>query len=322
MRQDERLRSFEPPAEEVCHACQGAHRRHTCGQHGASIQSTPKPEKRTTSKGSKTPQQRDKSRLHGEAPAPLAETKREAAKRPAPTAKSAPAPSIGTRSQPTQNDPEGRRTSHRRSAPPLRLADGTTTAVAGSAGRSASPAPVAVTELRTTTGAPVTATPAAVEPEPEPELGGAEIICDPATDDLSSEPVLWIGDSTFARVAASAAWSGLNIRSEPLAVNGERPLELLRRLDKIADKHPHPRALVLCTGKNVLATQLAELIGQNVQQVVQKTRQRFPGRPVFVTGICCAHCPNHDPQIHRAGSRRAARPPSLAPLTERDDSTC
>ena len=144
--------------------------------------------------------------------------------------------------------------------------------------------------------------------------------------------MLWVGDSTFARLATCEAWTALHIRSEPLAVNGERPLELMKRLDRIADKHfrsrwrgrsipsvttaPHapawglrgrrpprvtpeqlgrsprpqepargtasrkveassasspgrhpcPRALVLCTGKNLLATALAEMIGEDVQQ--------------------------------------------------------
>ena len=59
-----------------------------------------------------------------------------------------------------------------------------------------------------------------------------------AAEDASSEPVLWVGDSTFARLATCEAWTALHIRSEPLAVNGERPLELMKRLDRIADKHP------------------------------------------------------------------------------------
>ena len=55
----------------------------------------------------------------------------------------------------------------------------------------------------------------------------------------------------------------------------------------------------------MLMTDMAEFIGRNVQQVLDKATQRFPGRHVMLLGMRSAGCPEHDTDVRpvAAGAR-------------------
>ena len=55
----------------------------------------------------------------------------------------------------------------------------------------------------------------------------------------------------------------------------------------------------------MLMTDMAEFIGRNVRQVLDKATQRFPGRHVMLLGMRSAGCPEHDTDVRpvAAGAR-------------------
>ena len=58
----------------------------------------------------------------------------------------------------------------------------------------------------------------------------------------------------------------------------------------------------------MLMTDMAEFIGRNVQQVLDKATQRFPGRHVMLLGMRSAGCPEHDTDVRPvAASARERR---------------
>ena len=128
-----------------------------------------------------------------------------------------------------------------------RVSASTARPAAAASSTAASPAAAAATSAAADADAAAAAATAAA-------TGAAAAAAAGRLGDASTAPVLWVGDSTFVRLTGCDAWGALqlgDLRSEIKSVNGEKPPELLRRLDKLADKHPHPRALVLCTGKNL-----------------------------------------------------------------------
>ena len=128
-----------------------------------------------------------------------------------------------------------------------RVSASTARPAAAASSTAASPAAAAATSAAADADAAAAAATAAA-------TGAAAAAAAGRLGDASTAPVLWVGDSTFVRLTGCDAWGALqlgDLRSEIKSVNGEKPPELLRRLDKLADKHPHPRALVLCTGKSM-----------------------------------------------------------------------
>ena len=231
-----------------CIACLGAHRRHTCALGKSDLMLTAPAE---PTAAPVAPAVLSTMRAAG----PTADANGGTEKAAAALAAAA-ATADGAVTEPT-------RVSHRRSAPPLRLVeDGagrqasahTRRKPAATAHDAAAPASAAVERTAVEeppAGAALAAPQRVAAAAPRVSAGTPLSTGTPRPlDDANTAPVLWVGDSTFVRLTGCDAWGALqmgDLRSEIKSVNGEKPPELLRRLDKLADKHPHPRALVLCT---------------------------------------------------------------------------
>jgi hypothetical protein len=71
----------------------------------------------------------------------------------------------------------------------------------------------------------------------------------------------------------------------------------------------------------MLMTDMAEFIGQNVQQVLAKARHRFPGRHVLLLGMGSAGCPLHEKDarpVHTGARERRRCPRCAMSVTARD----
>jgi hypothetical protein len=222
-----------------CIACLGSHRRHTCALRKSGLMLTAPAEPTSQPCSHAVQGEHGATSARAAAPALANEALSSTVRAVGPTADAnggtesdaaavaaAAVTAEGAATEPT-------RVSHRKSAPPLRL-------VEDGAGRQAS----APTRRKPAATAHDAAAPAVSAGTPL-SAGAPRPL-----DDGNAAPVLWVGDSTFVRLTKCDAWGALqmgDLRSEIKSVNGEKPSELLRRIDKLADTHPHARALVLCT---------------------------------------------------------------------------
>jgi len=102
----------------------------------------------------------------------------------------------------------------------------------------------------------------------------------------------------------------------PTAYRGLRTSPLPYR--SLLSTHCSPRT---AQGKNMLMTDMAEFIGQNVQQVLAKARHRFPGRHVLLLGMGSAGCPLHEKDarpVHTGARERRRCPRCAMSVTARD----